>query len=133
MPQNKKKLDVASAFPWRHFGKYSLKPNPPWLSEYYVNNAWFETAGLSNTKPDAPLLEKKTKVDIAIIGGGFTGLSAAYHLARKFPSKRIVLLEAARCGYGASGRNGGHAIVFPTTQILEAYKRLGRESASDCH
>jgi len=130
MALRKNKLDVASVFSAKLFGKYSSKPNPPWISEYYVNNVWFETAGLDETKPCAPLLEKKAKADIAIIGGGFTGLSSAYHLAKKFPSKRIVLLEAARCGYGASGRNGGHAIVFPTTQILEVFKRLGPEAAS---
>jgi len=91
MALRKNKLDVASVFSGKLFGKYSLKPNPPWISEYYVNNVWFETAGLDETKPSAPLLEKKAKADIAIIGGGFTGLSSAYHLAKKFPSKRIVL------------------------------------------
>ncbi|HVM97513.1 MAG TPA: FAD-binding oxidoreductase, partial [Candidatus Acidoferrales bacterium] len=41
------------------------------------------------------------------IGGGFTGLSSAFHLRRALPEKKIVLLEGACCGYGASGRNGG--------------------------
>jgi glycine/D-amino acid oxidase-like deaminating enzyme len=131
MTQQKRNLDANSVFSKKILRKFALKPNPPWVSEYYVNNAWFETAQLDQTKPNAPLLDKKTKADIAIIGGGFTGLSSAYHLARKFPFKRIILLEAARCGYGASGRNGGHAIVFPATQILEVYKKLGRESASE--
>ena len=47
--------------------------------------------------------------DIVIIGGGFTGLSSAYNLRRKFPDKKVVVLEGACCGYGASGRNGGFA------------------------
>lgn len=45
--------------------------------------------------------------DICVIGGGYTGLNAALHLARS--GYRVALLEAHRCGWGASGRNGGHA------------------------
>jgi len=45
--------------------------------------------------------------DIAIIGGGYTGLSAAYHLARG--GARVIVLEANRAGWGCSGRNGGFA------------------------
>ena len=94
MTQKKNNLDAAAVFSGKILGKFALKPNPPLLSEYYVNNAWFETAQFDQAKPSAPLLEKKTKADIAIIGGGFTGLSSAYHLARQFPSKRIVFLES---------------------------------------
>ena len=45
--------------------------------------------------------------DVVIVGGGYTGLSSAYNIQRKFPNKKILLLEGAFCGYGASGRNGG--------------------------
>ena len=45
-------------------------------------------------------------VEVAIVGGGYTGLSAAYHLAREH-GIRAVVLEAGRIGWGASGRNGG--------------------------
>ncbi len=44
--------------------------------------------------------------DIAIVGGGFTGLSTAYYLTQNLPSAHVVVLEAERCGNGASGRNG---------------------------
>jgi gamma-glutamylputrescine oxidase len=54
-----------------------------------------------------PALAGDTRADVAIIGGGFTGVSTAYHLARRFPEKRIVLLEARQLANGASGRNGG--------------------------
>lgn len=47
------------------------------------------------------------RCDVAIVGGGFTGVSTAYHLSRRFPDKRVVLLEAKQLGHGASGRNGG--------------------------
>jgi glycine/D-amino acid oxidase-like deaminating enzyme len=79
---------------------------PPDLYEYFLDNFWFETADLENQLINAPL-KGTHKADIVIIGGGFTGLSSAYNLAGKFPDKKIVLLEGACCGYGASGRNGG--------------------------
>lgn len=54
-----------------------------------------------------PALDRSIDADVAIIGGGFTGTSTAYHLSQQFPNRRIVLLEAATLGNGASGRNGG--------------------------
>src|ERR1044071_7964057 len=51
-----------------------------------------------------------TVVDVAIIGGGFTGVSTAYHLSRRFPERRIVLVEARSLANGASGRNGGQML-----------------------
>jgi len=55
----------------------------------------------------APALEGATRADIAVIGGGYTGLWTAIHLADAEPSLRIVLLEMETVGFGASGRNGG--------------------------
>lgn len=52
-----------------------------------------------------PALKGQVRADVCIIGGGFTGLSAALHLAQK--GLRVVVLEAHRVGFGASGRNGG--------------------------
>jgi len=83
---------------------------PPDLYEYSVDNYWFETVDLENQKINAPL-RGRHNADVAIVGGGFTGLSAAYHIRQKFPEKHIVLLEGACCGYGASGRNGGFCIA----------------------
>ena len=79
---------------------------PPQLYEYFLDNFWFTTADLEHQTINAPL-KGRQRADIVIIGGGFTGLSSAYHLSRTFPNKKIVLLEGACCGYGASGRNGG--------------------------
>ncbi len=54
-----------------------------------------------------PPLQGTVTADLAIIGGGFTGTSTAYYVSRRFPNRRIVLLEAATLANGASGRNGG--------------------------
>jgi gamma-glutamylputrescine oxidase len=57
-----------------------------------------------------PALHGDATADVAIIGGGFTGVSTAWHLAQRFPHRRIVLLEARALANGASGRNGGQAL-----------------------
>jgi gamma-glutamylputrescine oxidase len=57
-----------------------------------------------------PALRGEHRADVIIIGGGFTGISTAYHLSSRFPNLRIVLLDARRIGGGASGRNGGMAL-----------------------
>lgn len=65
--------------------------------------SWYEaTAG---ERPAYPALDGEARADVAIIGGGFTGLSAAAHLAQR--GVDVVLIEGARFGDGASGRNGG--------------------------
>ena len=52
-------------------------------------------------------LDKDLSVDVAVIGGGYSGLSAAYHIKKSNPSLQVVIFEAKRVGNGASGRNGG--------------------------
>jgi glycine/D-amino acid oxidase-like deaminating enzyme len=72
---------------------------------------WIESAGIEDTPP-LPSLQDEHNADVVIVGGGYTGLSTALHLAESFPERRIVLLEGARVGYGASGRNCGLALPF---------------------
>jgi len=88
---------------------------PPDLYEYFVDNYWFKTVELQNQIINEPL-RGIHNADIVILGGGFTGLSSAYHIREKFPNKKIVLLEGACCGYGASGRNGGFCIATDLIQ-----------------
>jgi gamma-glutamylputrescine oxidase len=63
--------------------------------------------------PKNPPLMEDVEVDVAVIGGGYTGLSAAYNLLQRFPQMKIAVLEARGVGQGASGRNGG--MILPQT------------------
>jgi glycine/D-amino acid oxidase-like deaminating enzyme len=85
----------------------------PSLYEFFVDSYWLHTSGIYADALRAPL-RGVAKADVAIIGGGFTGLATAIAVARRQPSRRVVVLEGARCGYGASGRNGGFADVTYT-------------------
>lgn len=68
---------------------------------------WASTAAPA---PPTPPLAQDVKCDVLVIGGGYTGLSAALHLAER--GAQVCLLEAQQPGWGASGRNGGQ--VNPT-------------------
>lgn len=65
--------------------------------------------------PASPPVQEDLSVDVAVIGGGYTGLSSAWHLARASPGLDVVLLEARQVGHGASGRHGG--MVLPQTGV----------------
>jgi glycine/D-amino acid oxidase-like deaminating enzyme len=61
-----------------------------------------------------PALDGDLDVDVAIVGGGYTGLWTAYYLAVADPSRTVAVLESDICGFGASGRNGGWcSALFP--------------------
>jgi glycine/D-amino acid oxidase-like deaminating enzyme len=86
---------------------------PPDLYEYDVASHWFDTSGLRTDPLRAPL-RGDAKADVVIVGGGYTGLATALAITRRQPERRVVVLEGARCGYGASGRNGGFAdVMYP--------------------
>ena len=71
---------------------------PPW---------WLEEA-LGGERPEpAPPLEGDVDADVAIVGGGYTGLWTALALKERDPALDVVVLEADECGRGPSGRNGG--------------------------
>ena len=67
-------------------------------------NSWYRAS--AELLPEQSSLQGDVSADVCVIGAGYTGLSTALHLAKA--GKRVVVLEAARVGWGASGRNGGH-------------------------
>ena len=84
---------------------------------------WAKTA---ITGPDCPRLESNEEADVVIVGAGYTGCSAALHLARE--GKNVRVLDTAEPGWGCSGRNGGQVNPGGTRQTPdEIVETLGRQ------
>jgi gamma-glutamylputrescine oxidase len=77
--------------------------------------------------PDRPALSGQVEADVCVIGGGIAGCSTALHLAER--GYRVVLLEAHRIGYGASGRSGGQAITGYACGQHKLERQVGFENA----
>lgn len=84
-------------------------------------------AATANRSLDLPALEGSETADVCIIGGGYTGLSSAIHLAER--GYRVVLLEAERIGWGASGRNGGQCTVGQRQPQEMLEEKFGQQEA----
>ncbi len=113
------KLELAA--PVQQTGKGNWG-TPPWRLEFAAHR---------RTPP--------TEADVAIIGGGFTGLAAAAWLRRLAPEKRVVLLERSSFGAGASGRTGGVALAGTAAgdlprlgNVLEGFASILRALEVDC-
>lgn len=99
-----------------------------------LQRSWWLREALASEQPAllAPSLFGDVTADVAIIGGGYTGLWTAYFLTEAAPRMRIVLLEADICGGGPSGRNGGflHGWWESLPYLVERYgQRHGLEIA----
>src|SRR5512135_2500410 len=89
------------------------------VSSYYAASA--------NPAPDRPPLTGDVDADVCVVGGGIAGCSTALHLAER--GYKVVLLEANRVGWGASGRSGGQAIVGYACSQAKLVSQVGREAA----
>lgn len=69
--------------------------------------------------PQNPALAEDLDVDVAILGGGLTGLAAAYFIRRASPRKSVAVFEALGCGSGASGRNGGMVLTMTADRYMD--------------
>lgn len=105
----------------RIFSGYAYGPGPR-------SNCWWDE---TIPAPDWPVLKGEAVTDVAIIGGGFTGVSAALHLAGSGVS--VALLEAETPGWGASGRNGGFCCLGGSKLSGTAMRRLFGSSAADVY
>src|SRR5450755_233682 len=102
---------------------------PP--ASYRSLSLWHNTVPGTLT-PGEPL-GSDIEADVAIVGGGFTGLWTAYYLARADPRLRVVVCEREIAGYGASGRNGGwFSALFPAS-LPKLERMAGRDAAITMH
>ena len=87
--------------------------------------SWY--AATAHERTPAPQLRGDAAADICVVGGGFTGLSAALHLAERGYS--VALIEAHRVGFGASGRNGGQLGSGQRVEQTDLEKMVGEAEA----
>src|SRR6266851_9292263 len=86
-------------------------------------NYWLTTVSIPPGDPARALPET---VDVAVVGAGFTGLSAACALAKR--GVRVAVLEAETFGWGASSRNGGMVLTGLKLPVATLISRYGRET-----
>jgi len=90
---------------------------------------WIEEAlAAEGVYEPAPPLEGDAEADVAIVGGGYTGLWTALAIQEREPALRVVLLEADECGFGPSGRNGGFVHGY-WSYLARLRERFGDEGA----
>ena len=97
------------------------------LSEtHYPDSYYYHSA---NQIKDRPSLHEDITTEVCIIGAGYTGLLSAINLAEK--GYKVVVLEANRVGWGASGRNGGQVGSGHNKKIHQLEKDYGKSLAND--
>ena len=100
-------------------------------TDYQSKSWWLES--LPETIVPNPGLPPSQKADVVIIGGGYTGLSAGWHLKQMKPGMDVRVIESDICGYGASGRNGGFSMtLFGLTKGITKF-RFSDEKAKSAH
>ena len=113
---------VALPSPWPQ-----TEPSPAHRAAYAdaePKSFWLDS--LPDRAPHAPL-EGRTDADLCIIGGGYTGLWAALAAKHDDPARDVLVLEATRCGNGASGRNGGFLEASLTHGLANGLNRFPDE------
>jgi glycine/D-amino acid oxidase-like deaminating enzyme len=110
----------------------SVAPSLPpwWLEEALAAEADDDTPPLAaeGEGDEAPPLEGEHDADVAIVGGGYTGLWTALALKEREPSLTVAVLEAEICGWGPSGRNGGFVNGY-WTHLHRLRETMGDEHA----
>lgn len=97
------------------------------MADYSKLSLWLAT--FPDSLEPRPALDGDIETDVAIVGGGFTGLWTAYYLAERDPSLSITVIERDICGFGASGRNGGWC-VGELVAGIEGYEQRSNYDAA---
>jgi glycine/D-amino acid oxidase-like deaminating enzyme len=94
--------------------------------KHTAHGYWLEEAG---DRPALPSADGELACDVLVVGGGYTGMWAAWQISQLEPEAEVIVLEADRCGHGPSGRNGGfvNAMWFSLRTLQE---RVGGPAAS---
>ena len=100
------------------------------MKDYSDTSFWLATYGPYTPNPP---LEDEIRVDVAVIGGGFTGLSTAYHIKKDSPGLEVAVLEAEVIGFGASGRNGGFSMTLFGLEPAVTKALFGLERTVEAH
>jgi gamma-glutamylputrescine oxidase len=103
--------------------RLSYPPAPSYYAASTATSATLEAA----TRTHRETLRGEHRVDVAVVGGGIAGCSAALHLAKR--GYRVALLEAHVVGYGASGRSGGQTIFGLAASQKSLIAQVGRDDA----
>ncbi|MBT7757602.1 MAG: FAD-binding oxidoreductase, partial [Rhodospirillaceae bacterium] len=98
------------------------------MAAAYIDSYYTRTANAGDTRPP---LEGVARADVCVVGGGLAGLSTALDLAER--GRSVVLVEAHRVGWGASGRNGGFVSAGFSKSLRTLESRLGREHAQELY
>jgi glycine/D-amino acid oxidase-like deaminating enzyme len=98
--------------------------------DYTQKSYWLNTYGPYT--PNAPV-ESDINADVAIIGGGYTGLATAYFLRKAEPTMNVAVLEGEVVGYGASGRNGGFAMTLFGLEPAVTAMLFGKQKTVEAH
>jgi glycine/D-amino acid oxidase-like deaminating enzyme len=101
------------------------------MKDYANYSYWLASCG-DDLTPREPL-DGSQRVDVAILGAGFTGLWTAYYLLLRDPSLQIAVVDKDIAGFGASGRNGGWCSAGFPVSLGELERRYGRDVARQLH
>ena len=97
----------------------------------FEDSLWHHTSG--DSFAPRPPLPGDVEADVAIVGGGYTGLWTAYYLHELDPKLRVVIVERQIAGFGASGRNGGWCSALFPASLSKLAGYADREAALAQH
>ncbi len=99
---------------------------PPYAGDGSHTSSYY--AASANPSPERPELQGDHEIDVCIVGAGDSGLSTGLHLAEK--GYKVAIIEGARVGWGASGRNGGQIVNGLNASLQTIKRRYGQDTAT---